>query len=58
MTWPQIVILLLTVLGFIAATVSIVRDRKASSGETTFRLFFHACWYAGYALVLHAGGFW
>jgi hypothetical protein len=57
-SWPQIVVALVTLFSAVAGVSRAVRDRKLSSGIATAFVFIHLAIVAGYVLVLHAGGFW
>jgi hypothetical protein len=57
-SWPQIVVAIVTLSSAITGVSRVVRDRKLSSGMVTALVFVHLAICVGYAIVLHAGGFW
>lgn len=58
MTWPQGVIAASVLLNMAFGVTRAVRDRKTTSGIATGLVFIQLGVSAGYAAVLHAGGFW
>lgn len=58
MTWPQIVILCLMVLGSAHQIIKSAKDHRHTAAMTTWVIFFVLVIQIGYAAVLSAGGFW
>lgn len=58
MTWEQAVVGLLMLFGLIKNSVAAIKDKSLTSGEATGAIFIVLAIYAGYAAVLHSGGFW
>lgn len=56
--WPQFVIGLLLVLGFVAGIVKNALDRSIESDRAMANILAWTVYEAVYAYVLHAGGFW
>jgi cytochrome c oxidase assembly factor CtaG len=56
--WPQIVVALLAIFGFVFVVVGIVRDRNITSERAAIKIFLFLSYYAFYAYTLHAGRFW
>lgn len=57
MTWPQVVVLAMCVAGFIFQLVKLVHS-DSSSTAVTMTILVLLAYYAFYAWVLRAGGFW
>lgn len=58
MTWQQIVILTLLILGTAATVFKTGRNRELSSGTAAFAVLITIGYNVGFALILHSGGFW
>ena len=58
MSWPQYLILALMAMQFGLTVIKQARDTSITPAHVTLNLFFVAAVQAGYAYVLHAGGFW
>jgi vacuolar-type H+-ATPase subunit I/STV1 len=56
--WPQFLIAILLVVGFVFGFVKNLRDRDITSDIAMLNILGWAAYEAAYAGVLHAGGFW
>lgn len=56
--WPQFLIAILLLVGFVFGVAKNLRDRDISSDRAMLNIFAWAAYEAAYAGVLHAGGFW
>lgn len=57
-SWPQYVLALFILFGFVHFVIKTGLDRSISSGQATLRMLIYAGLCAVHAYVLHAGGFW
>jgi hypothetical protein len=58
MQWPQFTVLVLSVLGLVYMITKAAKEPKLSAEHATWVIFGWIAYYAFYAYVLHAGGFW
>lgn len=56
--WPQFVVALLAVFGFVWLAVQTARDTSITSERATLKILLLVAYYAFYAYTLHAGRFW
>lgn len=57
-SWPQYLVAVFMVFGFVVVSVARIRDDKVTSDRAALGIFLYAAYYAAYAYVLHAGRFW
>jgi hypothetical protein len=57
-SWPQVVMAVLMLVGATFSVVRTVRNREISSTVATLTILLLLAWESGFALLLHAGGFW
>lgn len=57
-SWPQWTMLFVLVVGLASQWVSAAKNRELSSSGATLACFVWTAYYALFAGLLHAGGFW
>ena len=58
MSWPQYLIIVLMGVQFALNIIKQARDTSITPAHATFNIALVGAVQAGYAYVLHAGGFW
>lgn len=58
MTWPQVVMVTLMLLGLAGNVTNVTKDRTKSSDRATVAILLYIAYYIAFAGLLRAGGFW